>query len=317
MRRILSILAAGTLALSACSDDTVGPPVNYVFVVIPDSAQLSMSQDDSVTMNAIVEDTISGGRMYNADLDWSSDDPDVAVAEKNDDGDWQIRATGDGQTQIHIVFNAYHGPVEGTIDVSVTGVPAATFTVGDNDVALYPGDADTIRVTVKDADGNELSPHRVAWENSADSVASVEPLTRVWTDTITVGEEDSVVVDSVTYYAVVTANDTGSTEITATVGDMVHTIDVSVTPRPVATVEMSPDVAALHVGEKVTITATPKGANGEALTGRDILWGTSNATVATVDTAGVVTAVGAGNANIIAIVEGKIGTTAVLVVDDN
>ena len=156
MRRILSILAAGTLALSACSDDTVGPPVNYVFVVIPDSAQLSMSQDDSVTMNAIVEDTISGGRMYNADLDWSSDDPDVAVAEKNDDGDWQIRATGDGQTQIHIVFNAYHGPVEGTIDVSVTGVPAATFTLSASAASLYPGDADTLRIQIKDADGNEL-----------------------------------------------------------------------------------------------------------------------------------------------------------------
>jgi hypothetical protein len=314
MRRILTVLAAGTLALSACSDDTVGPPTNYVFVVIPDSASLTMAQDDSVTVSAIVEDTISHGRMYNPDLDWSSDDEDVAVVEQNSKGDWQVRATGDGTTQVHAVFNAYHGPVEATIDVSVTGVPAATFTLSKSSVSLYPGDADTIRVKIQDADGNDLSLHRIMWENSADSVASTSLLTRVWTDTIEVGEEDSVVVDSTTYYAVVTASDTGTAEITATVGAIEHTIDVTVEKRPVASVKMSPDVAGLHVGEKVKITATPMGANDEALEDREIGWLSTNPLVATVDSTGVVTAVGVGSAEIKALVESVIGTTTIAVV---
>lgn len=314
MRRILTFLAAGTLALSACSDDTVGPPANYVFVVIPDQAALTMTQDDSVTVSAIVEDTISHGRMYNPDLDWSSDDEGVAVIEQNSKGKWQVRATGDGTTKIHVVFNAYHGPVEGTIDVSVTGVEATDFSLSKNSSNLFPGDADTISITLQDADGNDLSLHRLEWESSDDSVASVTTFTKVVADT-TVAGTDTTVTTSSSYYAVVTAKKVGTADITATTAEGLDaTVAVTVAQRPVASVKMSPDVAALHVGEKATITATPMGANGEALTGRVIGWTSTNTAVATVDSAGVVTAVGAGTTDIKALVEGKFGTTSVIVV---
>ena len=310
MRRILSILAAGTIALSACSDDTVGPPTNYVFVVIPDQAELSMTQDDSVVVSAMVVDTISGGHMFSPPLTWTSDDPDVAILESADDGMW-VHAMGAGQTQIHVVFDAAKGPVEATIDVAVEGNPAATFALSSATSSLYPGDADTLRITLQDAEGNDLSLRRITWDNSADSVASVAPLTRVWTTEVS---DDSTAVDSVTYYAVVTANDTGSAEITASVEGMEKTIAVTVALRPVASVKMTPDVAGLHVGETATLVAEPKAANGETLTDRDIVWASSAPAVATVDTAGVVTAVSAGNANITATIEGKVGTTAVLVI---
>jgi hypothetical protein len=313
MRRILTILAAGTLALSACSDDTVGPPTNYVFVVIPDQAAIALTQDDSADVSAVVKDTVSGGQMYHPDLDWSSDDPDVAVVEANGDG-WQVRAMGPGTTKLHAVFNAYHGPVEATVDVSVTGVPAATFTLSASAASLYPGDADTIRVHVKDADGKELSPRRVTWESSADSVASVAALTILTTTDTTVVDGDTSFVVDTGYYAVVTAKEVGSAEITGSVEGLAdQTITVTITKRPVASVKMNPDAAALHVGDKVTITATPSGANGESLD-RDITWLSSNPLVATVDTLGVVTAKATGNATITATSEGKIGTTSLLVV---
>jgi len=314
MRRILSVIAAGAIALSACSDDTVGPPTQYIFSVVPEQTELSLKQDDSVAVSAIVEDTTSGGRMYNPILEWSSDDPDVAVVEPNGDG-WQVRAVGGGNTQIHAVFNAYHGPVEGTIDVSVTGVPAASFALAEDDLDLYPGDADTLRVLVRDADDNELSLHRVAWETSDDAVVSITPIVIVWKDTISVGGKDSIVVDSVTNHVVITAKDTGTAEITATVAGMAdRTINVGVTKRPVDRIVMSPDVAGLHVGETLKLTATPTGANGEALTGREIGWVSTNTSIATVDAAGVVTAVGVGTVQIMATTEGKFGATSVIVV---
>ena len=314
MRRILTLLAAGTLALSACSDDTVSAPANYVFEVIPDQATLSLTQDDSAEVSVIVKDTVSGGQMYFPDIDWSSDDPDVAVVESTDDG-WQVRAIGAGTTQLHAVFNALHGPVEGTIDVTVTGVPAASFALGESSLALYPGDADTMEVHILDADGKDLSPRRISWENSADSVASVETFAKVLADTtISVDEKDTTVVTSVSYYAVVTANSIGDAEIVGDVEGHQQTITVSVSERPVDRVVMSPDVAGLHVGDKVTITATPMGANDEALTDRDIGWTSTDTAVATVDEDGVVTAVGVGTAEIKALVEGKFGTTSIIVV---
>lgn len=312
MRRILTILAAGTIALSACSDDTVGPPPNYVFVVIPNQTELSLTQDDSAAVSVIVKDTISGGQMYYPDIDWSSDDSTVAVIEPNGD-DWQVRAVGDGSTQIHAVFNAASGPVEGTIDVSVTGVPAESFGLSSLSASLYPGDADTIEVHLHDDGGNELPARRISWENSADSVASLETFALVTADTTIVGS-DTTIDTSVEYYAVVTANSVGEAEITGSVEGFDQTIEVTVDERPVDNVVMSPDVAGLHVGEKVTITATPKGANGESLTDRDVTWASSDTTVATVDSTGVVTAVGVGTVEIDATVEGVTGTTTVIVI---
>lgn len=288
MRRILSILAAGTLVLSACSDDTVAP-LNYVFVVVPDQAQLSLTQDDSVMASAMVVDTVSGAHMFSPELTWTSDDPDVATVEAAGDGEWQVRAMSGGQTQIHIVFNAAKGPVEGTIDVSVEANPATVFTIDQTTLSLFPGDTTTLGITLQDANGDDLSHRRIQWENSADSVATVD------------------------LDGFVTALDTGTTTFTATVEGIEQSVVVTVSPRPVATVTVTPDIAALHVDESVTLTATLKAANGESLDGREIVWATSNPAVATVDQDGVVTATGPGVATIVAASEGKTGSANVFV----
>lgn len=311
MRRILTIIAAGTLALSACSDDSVGPPPNYVFVVIPNQSEISLSQDDSAEVSVIVKDTVSGGQMYYPQIDWSSDDPDIAVVEENDDG-WQVRAVGAGSTQLHAVFNSAHGSVEGTIDVSVTAVPATSFTLSDDELDMYPGDADTLEVHIQDADGNDLDARRIAWTNSNEDAASVSTFANVTADT-TIAGEDTTVVTTTTYFAVVTADSLGDAEITGEVDGHSQTIVVGVTPRPVAVVVMDPDAGALHVGESMTITATPKGANGEALD-RDITWSSDDTGIATVDENGKVTAVGEGTVHITASSDGVDGVATILVV---
>lgn len=311
MRRILTIIAAGTLALSACSDDSVGPPPNYVFVVIPNQSEISLSQDDSAEVSVIVKDTVSGGQMYYPQIDWSSDDPDIAVVEENDDG-WQVRAVGGGSTQLHAVFNSAHGSVEGTIDVSVTAVPATSFTLSDDELDMYPGDADTLEVHIQDADGNDLDARRIAWTNSNEDAASVSTFANVTADT-TIAGEDTTVVTTTTYFAVVTADSLGDAEITGEVDGHSQTIVVGVTPRPVAVVVMDPDAGALHVGESMTITATPKGANGEALD-RDITWSSDDTGIATVDENGKVTAVGEGTVHITASSDGVDGVATILVV---
>jgi uncharacterized protein YjdB len=289
MRRILTILAAGTIALSACSDDTVVEPTNYVFVVMPDQAALSLTQDDSVLVGATVVDTIAGGHMYSPALTWTSDDPAVATVESADDGKWQVRAMGGGETQIHIVFQASTGPTEGIIDVSVEANPAAVFDIAESAVALYPGDTTTLGITLQDAAGNDLSHHRIDWENSADSVASLD------------------------LDGFITAVDTGTTTIIATVEGTSDTITVTVQPRPVSTITVTPDIAALHVGEAVNLSATLKAANGESLDDREITWSSLVPLVATVDSTGRVTAVGAGQTTISATSGGKTGTATIYV----
>jgi uncharacterized protein YjdB len=79
---------------------------------------------------------------------------------------------------------------------------------------------------------------------------------------------------------------------------------------------MDPDAGALHVGESMTITATPKGANGEVLD-RDVTWESADTTIATVDEDGKVTAVGAGTVEITATSETAHGVATILVVDND
>ena len=63
----------------------------------------------------------------------------------------------------------------------------------------------------------------------------------------------------------------------------------------------------------VQLTATPRDANGNALTGRIVTWGSTNTAVATVNGSGLVTGVAAGSATITATSETKSGTAALTV----
>src|ERR1035437_8713396 len=84
-------------------------------------------------------------------------------------------------------------------------------------------------------------------------------------------------------------------------------------PVPVATVTAAPSSQSLFVGGTQQLTATTLDATGATLTGRTITWTTSDATKATVNSTGLVTAVAVGTATITATSEGKSGTAAVTV----
>jgi formylglycine-generating enzyme required for sulfatase activity len=87
-----------------------------------------------------------------------------------------------------------------------------------------------------------------------------------------------------------------------------------VLPIPVATVTVSPSSASLTVGQTQQLTATPKDAGGNALTGRTVTWTSAAPSVAAIDAlSGVVTAASAGTTAITATSEGKTGTAAITV----
>src|SRR4029079_7368086 len=73
---------------------------------------------------------------------------------------------------------------------------------------------------------------------------------------------------------------------------------VTDTPVDVSTIDVSPSTIALTLGQRQTITATPKSASGKSLTARQVQFSSSATNVATVDAAGSVLAVGAGTTTI-------------------
>src|SRR5205823_229240 len=82
---------------------------------------------------------------------------------------------------------------------------------------------------------------------------------------------------------------------------------------PVASVTVSPASVSVLQGQTVQLTATPRDANGNPLTGRAISWSSSNNNIATVNGSGLVTGVTAGSVTITATSEGQSGTASLTV----
>src|SRR5712691_2000792 len=81
----------------------------------------------------------------------------------------------------------------------------------------------------------------------------------------------------------------------------------------VASVTVSPATSSMPVGQRVSLTATPKDSAGSALIGRPVTWASNAPAVATVDGNGVVTGMVAGPATITATSEGQSGSAAITV----
>src|SRR5256885_3512765 len=79
-------------------------------------------------------------------------------------------------------------------------------------------------------------------------------------------------------------------------------------PVAVAAVEVTPGTAALQVGQTMQLTATPKDASGNALTGRTVVWSSSDGAIATVNATGLVTGKAPGSTQITATTESHTGS---------
>ena len=105
----------------------------------------------------------------------------------------------------------------------------------------------------------------------------------------------------------------GTATITATIDGKSGSAVISVTPATIASVTIAPPAGPLTAGQTATLVATPKDKDGTALTGRFFNWTTSSTRIATVDNAGVVTAVSPGSVTITALSEGVSGVVTVIV----
>jgi len=178
-----------------------------------------------------------------------------------------------------------------TATVTVAGcvAPVAAVTVSPAAPTVQVGQTAQLTATPRDASGNPLTGRVITWQSSNGAVASVNGS------------------------GLVTAVATGAATITATSEGQSGTAVVTVSNVPVASVTVTPASASVPQGATVQLTATPRDANGTALTGRVVTWGSNNTAVATVSGSGLVSGAGAGSATITATSEGQSGTAAITV----
>lgn len=164
--------------------------------------------------------------------------------------------------------------------VTVT-VPVASITLSKQNLSLKKGDSANLTATVSPSNATDKT---VTWSSSDESVASVSS-------------------------GKVTANKSGTATITASAGSLSATCAVSVT-TPVQSITLNMNSTTLEEGQGITLTATilPDDADNKSVT-----WTSSNASVATVDADGNVSAVKSGMAKISASADGVAATCEVTV----
>jgi hypothetical protein len=171
-------------------------------------------------------------------------------------------------------------------------IPVATVDISPPSAIIAVGGTVQLTASLKDAGGEPLYGRVVTWASDAPGVADVSP------NGLVTGK---------------TAG--GPVTITATSEGQSGTSSVTVTAtaEPVASVEVAPSSASIAVGGTVQLTATPKDAGGQPLTGRTITWASNATGVATVSTTGLVTGVAAGPATVTATSEGQSGSSSITV----
>ncbi len=141
----------------------------------------------------------------------------------------------------------------------------------------------------KDANGNTIDGQTFTWTSSATGVASVDGT------------------------GLVTAVGNGAATITAVTAGISGTASLAVS-QVVATVEVTPRADTLAaIGDTQQFSAVVKDVLGSTVEDVEVLWVSSNQSVATVDTAGLATAIGPGETVITAAARGVPGHAALAV----
>jgi acid phosphatase type 7 len=285
---VTGVAAGGPVTITATSEGqsgtaavtvtTTGAPVASVTVT---PGTVTVAVGSSVQLTATTKDA-AGNVLTGRTITWSASNGNVTVS-----------ATGlvTGQSGGHVTVTATSEGVSGSASVFIgtVTVPVATVTVSPATATIGNGGSVQLSATLKDSLGNTLTGRTVTWASSNTAAATVNGS------------------------GLVTGVAVGTATITATSEGKSGTASITVITVPVASVTVTPSPASVQQGFTVQLTATPRDANGNPLSGRTVSWSSSNTAAATVNGSGLVTGVAVGSATITATSEGQNGTAAITV----
>lgn len=179
----------------------------------------------------------------------------------------------------------------GCDDTGTEPEPLASIEVTLAAASIQAGSTTSATAQGRSSGGASIATGIVAWSSSSSSVATVNA------------------------NGVITAAAAGTTQIIATVGSISAQQTLTVTPPPpvLTSVVVGAPGDTITVGQSITATASGRDQFGAPFAAGTITWSTSAASVATVSTAGEITAVSPGTASIVATAGGIAGQLALTV----
>ena len=257
-----SITTLALLALSSCGKDGPTEPPAQVPSIINlssyDFVLTAIGQTVRITATVLDQEsrTITG-----ATVTWSSSNPNIARVGP----DGTVTAASNGSAQITASFDQ----ARATASVSVQQDAASIAIIPESATLTSVGETVQLAAEVFDRGDTVIPGATIVWTSSLPAVA-------------TVGAN-----------GLVTAVSSGTTQITAASGTVKMLASVLVVFPPEAfSITLNISSATLtEVGQTLQLAAEVFDIDGEAIPGAPVTWSSSNPAVATVDDAGLVTAV--------------------------
>ena len=204
--------------------------------------------------------TVSPSDATDKTVTWSTSDANIATVK-----DGVVTAVKGGSATI----TAKAGDKSATCEVTVEPTEVSSITLDKTTATLKAGETVTLTATVSPSDATDKT---VTWSTSDANIATVKD-------------------------GVVTAVKVGAATITAMAGDKSATCEITVEPTKVSSITLNATNKTLLVNMEFKLTATIYPDNA---TNKNIVWSSSDSSIATVDAEGNVKAVAEGTAAITA-----------------
>ncbi|MEO7362335.1 MAG: Ig-like domain-containing protein, partial [Gemmatimonadaceae bacterium] len=277
---ILTAVTAGSTLVSAASGGQSGSATITVVPIPVATVTLSSSAANvlvgtTLTLVATLQDA-AGATLTGRTIAWTTSNSAVATVDVNGviagvaAGDANITATSESKS------------ATATIVVSPPLVATVTVTLTSN--AALAGSTILASAVLRDVAGAIVLGRPVAWTTSDVRVATVSTS------------------------GLVTAVAPGAVTVIATSENKAGSATLAVTVPPVENVSVSPSAAVLVAGDSQQLIAALRDAGGNALTGRIVVWSSSNSSIATVSATGLVSTSTGGTVVITARSEGRSGS---------
>lgn len=275
---LLAVALLSGLTGCAASDPVSSPLPDRVSIAVP-ASRLTVGEIGFLQARVAGP----GGAMPHADVVWTSSAPTVLSVAPGG----VLTAVSRGTAEVTAAM-ASNPSVRSSVALTVVGASALTLDTR----AVELGEGGQRRLAARVTYDEGASPVPVVWRSSAPAVALVDN------------------------HGLVTALTAGTTVVRASAAGKADSAVIIVSPQAVGSITMdSVSSAALFVGDRRTLAVTVRNPAGAILAGRPITWASANPAVATVSTAGVVTATGVGTTTISAESGGRVADATVAVLD--
>ncbi|MEN0059951.1 MAG: Ig-like domain-containing protein, partial [Bdellovibrio sp.] len=270
-------------SVSAQTSCVVTAPVINSLVVTPSAPSIPLGTSQQLTATA----TLSNGNTADVtnQVSWSSSDSTVATVNAG-----LVSSVNTGAATI----TANAGSASQQVQVAVTQPQLSSIQISPANATVAPGLTQQMTAVGVYTDGSQSNiTNNVTWSSSNPSVATVNSA------------------------GLISALGQGSTVITATQGSTSQQIALNVGPAALASIQITPNTAAITQGLTQQFTATGLYTDGsQAVLTNSATWSSSNSAVASVNNAGskgLATGQGTGSATISASYQGVSGSAAVTV----